>query len=294
MLATNLKQTIASWSSPNITLGAKETGFNDLGSQPHADGRTFRYMIRKTDGSGDYQECVGVYTHAGTLLSRDTVLEESVAGVVTRLPATPFAPDSTMMVISSGSALGGDGIRTSHFNTWGFTFDNWRLNDIGKAGGRYTNLSGRIAIKTGRFERPTLITEIGCYVLTASAGALARVGIYGCKPNGDIDNTLLVDSGDIDLSVTGRSFTTLSSPVLLPAGDYYVANMGNSTVAETQGLAARYAGPTGGMQGTDDPSGGHEEFRVYDETFGAFAADFSTYGAYDGQNAWASHDPIFR
>lgn len=55
-----------------------------------------------------------------------------------------------------------------------------------------------------------------------AAGTVARLGIYAVLENGYI-GPLLATTGDIDVSTTGLKVATLSAPVTLPPGWYYLA-----------------------------------------------------------------------
>ena len=73
------------------------------------------------------------------------------------------------------------------------------------------------------FTRDTSITDVGIDVeIAATAGGVARLGIYANSQSYDVNeimypDKLIVDSGEIVTSTAGDKIITLANPIILPA-----------------------------------------------------------------------------
>ena len=270
MLATKVKHTVASYAGGTITLGANVTGYDTIGAQPNSDGRYVRYFVGKTNG--DYLECVGIYTHSGTTLTVATVLQESVGGVVTNLPTTPFDPAANDEVFIAPSGLNGNAHVQNGVAEAGLWLcaDNQTFDTSGcPIGG---NSAGRIVLSTAFFATPFRITEIGAYLTTASAGGNFRVGLYEMLPDGNAGK-LIYGSGDLSTTATGLVTETLSSPLLLPAGIYLEAHAADNATVRAQGSAGSDQGFA--RQGKSATTATVEAHQYYNQAYGAMPADLT-------------------
>ena len=71
--------------------------------------------------------------------------------------------------------------------------------------------------------------------VAGAAGALVRIGIYASDPVTGFPTTLLVDSLDIIATAVGMVGNTLATPLILPPGLYYIANMSNDATVTADG-----------------------------------------------------------
>lgn len=85
-----------------------------------------------------------------------------------------------------------------------------------------------------------------------ASGTVARLGVYALLENGYI-GPLLATTGDIDVSTTGLKVATLTTPVTLPPGWYYLAivSSGAPTITAWVSNAANSLGghPLGAVSG---------------------------------------------
>lgn len=290
MSANSLKQAVTSATSSVITLASAVTGFNAFTAAD--DGIEQTYWVFE---GNDFQICVGVYTHSGATLAIDTILQKSVSGVVSDLPATGLTLTSAAQVIVAGNGINQSlTIQTSVIGTRFFKPHNLPYqSDGGKGGGIFNSAAGRLVLSTCIFVHPVVITEIGTSINIASAGGNIRMGIYQMNADGSAGD-LIVGTGDLATDSTGEVFETLSSPILLPAGRYLLADMAdNETVTANATRTQGQVNPSGwgfgqGAEGQGDEG---EEKNYYDLTYGALPA---TLGTADGSNGWESLGVLFK
>ena len=276
MSAYSLKQAVSSFSTPTITLGAAVSGFNAFSSVD--DGIEQNYIVFEGD---DYQICSGVYTHSGTTLAVTHMLEKSVSGTVTELPATGITFTSAAEVIIGGTSKHQSlQYKEGVYSTNHFIPDNIMAYDRsdGTPGNEFSAVAGRITLLTIRFNKPTKITAMGFNISTASASDNIRGAIYHCNSDGSVGD-LIQDSGNISTTSTGLVFATLGSPIILDGNtDYYQANMADNTVVRAAGCrtGVTQKGVLGTRQGVAGTSRDTESRNQYNVTYGAFPTTLSS------------------
>jgi hypothetical protein len=108
-------------------------------------------------------------------------------------------------------------------------------DNIGIQDNQNSVTANRLCLVAGVFNSPRLITSFSLDVRIADAAATnTRQGIYSSDINGR-PNALLADSGNIDVSTTGDKFTSLATPLFLPAGIYYFGIVSDSAVVQWRG-----------------------------------------------------------
>lgn len=90
------------------------------------------------------------------------------------------------------------------------------------------------AVRGNKFEFavPLLVAKVSFEVVSATASALAAIGIYSSDRS-----HLLIDTGAIDCSSNGVKEITLGSPVYLPPGFYWVMFTLNDTSTTLRAVA---------------------------------------------------------
>ena len=108
-------------------------------------------------------------------------------------------------------------------------------DNIGVQDNQNAVTANRLCLVAGVFNSPRLITFFSLDLRIADAAATnTRQGIYSADINGRPD-ALLADSGNIDMSTTGDKFTSLATPLFLPAGIYYFGIVSDSAVVQWRG-----------------------------------------------------------
>ena len=277
MSANSLKQAVSSFSTPTITLGSAVSGFNAFTAAD--DGIEQTYWAFEGD---DFQICTGVYTHSGPTLVVTHILQKSVSGVVTDLPATGITLTSAAEIIIGGNGLNqAMNYKEGVYSTNYFFSDNIIRHDRPNAapGNEFGATAGRITTLSVRFNNPTKITSAGFIIGTTSSGDNIRGALYTVNSDGTVGN-LVMDTGNISTTVTGITMATLSSPIIIPAGDYYQCSMADNTTVTASGLSTgdHIMGSRQGMIASDTTPNG-ERRNQYDVTYGAFPATLTTVAA---------------
>lgn len=286
MSANSLKQAVTSATSSVITLGSAVSGFNAFTAAD--DGIEQTYWAFEGD---DFQICTGVYTHTGATLAITKILQKSVSGAISDLPVTGLTLTGAAVVLIGGQGFNqSQAIQNGVIGSNVFSPHNLNYDFNGKGGGEFTASAGRIVLTTGLFLYPVVIKSAGANIATVSAGGNFRIGMYRCNNDGT-PSKLIFDSGDISTAVTGKTFATLSSPIILPAGRYLTANAVDNTTAEAKGArtstnAAIFATAQG-----DLATGNGEDQSYYNQAYGAFP---STLPAADGVVEWATFGSIYK
>lgn len=260
-----------------ITFSGATTNNNAFGDA-FADGELCYYAILD-EGSSPVKKVygLGTYNLAGNTLTRNDLWNADGATIDPE-PTTNITLSGTSMTIRCDA---GDKNIISHFqdgvqSTRYFVAHNMQPNQANaEPGGEFTAAADRMGVVTGRFYNPVLITSIGFDITTSSAGGNMRCGIY--QPTEDGSNgTLIVDSGNISTASTGLVFAALSTPIILPPGAYYLADVADNTVVRARGVRTNGDGQFfGGIQGA--ASAGEAELKnYYNITFGALPTTFPT------------------
>lgn len=257
MSANSLKQAVISATSSVITLGSAVSGFNAFTAAAD-DGIEQTYWVFEGD---DFQICTGVYTHSGATLAITHILQKSVSGAVSDLPATGLTLTAAAIVI-----IGGHGFtqalqyQEGAFSTNYFRPHNQQMTAVaGQVGGEFSASAGAITASTCRFFHPVKITAIGSWVNTASAGGLFSVGLYRVNADGTIGDKVYT-TGSLSTTATGLVMETLGSPIIVPAGVYYAVATCDNTTARFAGVEANNC--YGSVIGQENwiNNGNHESF----------------------------------
>jgi hypothetical protein len=108
-------------------------------------------------------------------------------------------------------------------------------DNIGVQDNQNSVTANRLCLVAGVFNSPRLITSFSLDLRIADGAATnTRQGIYSSDIDGRPD-ALLADSGNIDVSTTGDKFTSLATPLFLPAGIYYFGIVSDSAVVQWRG-----------------------------------------------------------
>ena len=238
MLANMVQETVSVGGTGNITLGGASPGFNTF-SDYFADGPGISYWI--ADGN-DWETGIGHLTTGQTILVRDDILRRSVAGVVTDLPAAMNVSTSATVSVRPSALMQSAGFLT--FTPGSIYYDI--PDNFGSPPGNITPAANTLYFLSSFLLFPRKIAQLGIDVLTLDAAATnTRAGIYTANPDGS-PSALIADTGNIDISTTGRKFVTAASwavggpnTILLPAGHYYFAVLTDSAaVAHFRGVNA--------------------------------------------------------
>ena len=235
MLANMVQETVSVGGTGNITLGGASPGFNTF-SDYFADGPGISYWI--ADGN-DWETGIGHLTTTQTVLVRDDILRRSVAGVVTDLPAAMNVSTGATVSVRPSAIMQMSSFMSVVFNTSLYDVPD-NINSFNFSGLAIT--ANRLYLFSSFFLYPRKIVQLGIDVGTLDATSTnTRAGIYSAKPDGSIGG-LLVDTGPIDVSTTGRKFVAAASwitggpnPLLLPAGHYYFAVLSDSATVKMFG-----------------------------------------------------------
>ena len=109
-----VKVTSTTTGTGTFTLGAAVTGFIDFNTGIGNSNTTY-YTIVGEDVSSEWEVGIGIYTHSGTTLSRDTVIGSSNGGANTdfttgtKIVFVTLPADKAVMKDSSGDLVYGDG-----------------------------------------------------------------------------------------------------------------------------------------------------------------------------------------
>ena len=231
-IANNVQENTSTTGTGTVTLtgatGNRYVRFRDQ----FQNGDLVYYSIFNGDNS---EHGVGTFNSVGgtDTLTRATTISGVVSGSTVDTPIT-LSGNSIVTVADSAEALQGAaglGIGAGIGGT-GLQSDNY-------AGGGFsaTTANRRLYIAPVFYVSPRIITQIGTEVQTADAAdPNTRIGLYSVGSDGNPD-TVLLDSGDIDISTTGPKFNSAASWVvgtnnfLLPAGAYYAALLCESATA---------------------------------------------------------------
>ena len=242
---------VASAGLGDVTLNAAVGDNNTFAQVGFLDGPGVSYTIEETNG--DYEIGVGHLTTTQTILVRDQVMEKSVGGTVTRLPATKLTATSGGTVSVRPNAL----MQPAAFPTWRDAPNNPLdiPDNITRIEGTAVPVADRMYYFPVVFLWPRIIAQFGVDVATADAGATnTRCGLYSSEYDGG-PGDLIIDSGDIDLTATGVQLiaaaswaTGGTSAILLPAGLYWYAFVTNSTTPRFHTFTeAEYSFAIGGV-----------------------------------------------
>ena len=99
-------------------------------------------------------------------------------------------------------------------------------------------VDGRLTYTPITIPYNTTITELNVNVVTGAASSVVRLGIY--EDGGGGPGSLLLDAGTVDSSTNGLKTITLGTPLVVPAGIYWLAGVaqgGTPTVTTCSGNA---------------------------------------------------------
>ena len=234
MLANMVQETVSVGGTGNITLGGASAGFNSF-SDYFADGPGISYWI--ADGN-DWETGIGHLTTGQTILVRDDILRRSVGGVVTDLPAAINVSTSATVSVRPSAIM-----QPASYMPYSFDTNKYDAPDnMTGLGIEFLMTVNRLYLVSSYFLFPRKIVQLGIDVGVASnTGINARCGYYTANPDGS-PGTLIMDSGDIDVTTVGVKMVPAASwaaggpnPILLPAGHYYSAFVTDSTTTKVWG-----------------------------------------------------------
>lgn len=290
MLANWVKESTATAGTGTINLGGAAAGHIPF-SAAFATGDRVLYSI--TDGN-DREIGIGTLTSGSPwTLARTQVLQTLVAGTYddTAPAAIALSGAATVGIDMASQSIEPD-LLGAPIMSGGFHLppNATQYNNNGKGGGEFGASAGRIVLAPLVLPTPTKITAIGAQISTASAGGNFRVGIYAGKRNGDA-GALLADSGNLSTTSTGAVFSTLGTPLWLPAGNYYAADaVDNTTATAYGGRGSGVVAFLGSRWGTDSCASLPRR-QYYDQAYGAFP---STWPGASGSTNWATFGLIFK
>jgi hypothetical protein len=99
------------------------------------------------------------------------------------------------------------------------------------------NLDGRLNAFPWYHDYGGEVDAFVCLVNTAQASKIARIGLYTVSMTTGTPETLIVESGSIDIASTGVKVSTFTARVI-PPGWYVIAVLSNSTTATIIGSSA--------------------------------------------------------
>jgi hypothetical protein len=251
MFGNRVKETTTTTGTGALTLAGAVSGFNSFGSQI-ADGDIVDYLILDGVNSGDWETGAGIYTASGTTLARTVVVSKSISGVVSNFPASGIslaAGTHTVAIAPKAENVMG-GTNTAAWD---------EVSNLVEEGLMPSNVSntkdtcGRGNLSASFFPAvfivPTKITKLGIWITVADAvNTENRVAIYGLGPSG-IPGHLIAETGDLDMATVGEKFETLSTPILLPVGIYWLAHKYAGTTANVRGCGpGDFTNPFGFMK----------------------------------------------
>lgn len=234
MLGNGIKQTTTTTGTGNLTLAAV-TGYPKLADVVPL---TFPVSYGLIDSSGLLiEEGIGHLADATTFV-RATVTATYGGGVYSGGPVSTSTPTAanlagtTTLIVTPNAATIESMLPT--------------IDKISSGVSRFVASSGRtmttttVTPSTLRVYYMPFLLKTAAEVISlmasvntaGSAGTVARLGIYACTEGGYM-GPLLVSTGDLDVSTTGQKVGTLSSPISLPAGWYFVAFVASGAVTVT-------------------------------------------------------------
>jgi hypothetical protein len=233
MLGNGIKQTSSSSGTGALTVAAV-TGSVAL-TQAFAVGQPISYSIYTGGDSAPVFREAGI----GYLSAADTLVRAKVSAT---FDGTTYNPNNPTATDFGGASIAI--ICTPHAGTVESMLPT--VDKTSSAVARFITSAGRtmnsttVAPTTLRiFYAPFLlktgaaVTSLMTNVTTAgAAGTVVRLGVYSCNENGYM-GSLLASTGDIDVSSTGQKAGSLTTPVFLPAGWYYVAYVASAAVTVT-------------------------------------------------------------
>ena len=231
MLANWVKETTATTGTGTITLA----GAVDNSAIPFSDVAIDGQLIPYTIEDGDNREIgLGTYTASGTTLARTVIRETLVSGVIDNTAPTAITLSGSAIVSITDAAQSNLNPTVGEYVASG---DVMNIPDLWLSVGQpYAATANQLVYFRGVLLRPAIMTSVVVDVSTLDASAInTRAGLYTSGSDG-LPHKLLFDSGNIDVSATGMSATTLSGVQYIPPGVYWWAFVTDSTVVRVDGL----------------------------------------------------------
>lgn len=102
-----------------------------------------------------------------------------------------------------------------------------------------TGVAGRVFLALMYLPYPSRVSQIIVQIITAGgAGTKFRVGMYLDNGNTPVGAALMIDSGDIDATITGSRVIILATPQDMPAGFHWMCFETQDAVIQYQGYNA--------------------------------------------------------
>ena len=251
LLANAVEMSITSVASAglgDVTLNAAVGDNNTFAQAGYLDGPGVSYFAEEPNG--DYESGIGHLTTTQTILVRDQVLEKSVGGTVTQLPATKLTITTNGIISVRPNALMQSAVMPTFRRSTGHYQIPDNIISIGTI--TITPIADRMCFTGVDFWNPRLIAQFGIDVSTADAvAANTRCGLYSANADGS-PGDLIIDTGNIDLTSTGVQMISAASwatggtsTLLIPAGFYWLAFVTDSTIARFHSSSNTFADVVG-------------------------------------------------
>jgi len=266
MQANFVKETVSAGGVGALTLSGKVVSFIDFNAAVGVD-KYFNYLIE--DGN-DREVGIGHIT-TSTNFVRDTVIETLVSGTLDRTSPSAInvttAAEVGIAATAEGKGMHRPGAFLGSFAGMG---TGSLSNDTDSS---ETVILDYLYMLPFRWDSSQQIDSIAMTVDTAVALGEAHFAMYEIEADGGPGNRLInfTETTTIDCSTTGLKSQAADAPYYLPAGDYYLGFVVNSSTIRFK--APQYAGHFTFLGPTSAGLQAGNSFRVY--TFAACPADES-------------------
>lgn len=229
MLYNFVSETISVGGTGNLTLSGKVDAAHLTFATLIPVNQYFHYVAK--DGN-NREEGIG-HLSASTTLVRDTIIATISGGVYDNTSPAALSL-STATVVSIVSSASNVFPGPSHY---------WDTQDSGVngvscnffatgLGSSLTSLSANQMHATPCFlPRSMLVTSVELYCVVAASGSSLNVGAYTRAADGQVGNLFaeFTAGASIDTSTSGAKSATLGTPVVFPAGDFWMVSLSNGT-----------------------------------------------------------------
>lgn len=225
-LANLAKETISAGGTGNLTLSGAVTGHVTLNNAVGTN-RFFTYVIN--DGN-DYEIGLGRLS-ASTTLVRVEVQQTIVSGTIdfTSPAALNVSTSATVGIDTAVQGImgGHSGYSYAASGVQGI-MSFGTVNAGGTAAGGF---NGFLNMDPFYWPASKYVTQCMVHVVGTAASAVLRIGIWNKATNGKPGYLMkeFTDAATIDCSTSGAKTATPTTGLWLPAGDYFIGAVGNSS-----------------------------------------------------------------